>query len=77
MRNERIAKAEMYDMANHYFISYSSADAADFALRLADALTAGPPSFPAWLDRRDLRSGDDWTSRSSRRFAVAKPFSLR
>ena len=47
-------------MANHYFLSYSTADAADFALRLADALTAGPPSFPAWLDRRELRPGDDW-----------------
>ena len=47
-------------MANHYFISYSTADAADFAMRLADALTAGPPSFPAWLDRRELRPGDDW-----------------
>ena len=41
----------------HTFISYSTADAADFAMRLADALTAGPPSFAAWLDRRELRPG--------------------
>ena len=50
----------LHTMANHYFLSYSTADAADFALRLADELTAGPPSFPAWLDRRELRPGDDW-----------------
>lgn len=47
-------------MPNHYFISYSSADAADFALTLADALAAGPPPFPVWLDRRQLRPGADW-----------------
>lgn len=29
-------------MANHHFISYSSVDGADFALKLCDALAAGP-----------------------------------
>ena len=27
---------------------------------LADALTAEPPSFPVWLDCRELRPGDGW-----------------
>ena len=45
---------------SHYFISYSPADAQEFVLRLADTLAAGPPSFPIWLDRRQLRAGDDW-----------------
>src|ERR671933_372719 len=47
-------------MPGHHFISYSSVDAQDFALRLCDTLTAGPPSFPAWLDKRRLQPGDDW-----------------
>jgi tetratricopeptide (TPR) repeat protein len=47
-------------MTGHYFISYSSVDGADFALRLCDALIAGPPSIPAWLDKRELRPGEDW-----------------
>jgi tetratricopeptide (TPR) repeat protein len=47
-------------MAGHYFISYSSVDGAEFALRLCDALIAGPPSIPAWLDKRELRPGQDW-----------------
>src|SRR5215212_2307814 len=47
-------------MPGHHFISYSSADAQDFALRLYDTLTAGPPSFPIWLDKRKLQAGEDW-----------------
>ena len=61
-------------MADAHFISYSSADAPEFALKLANALTAGPPSFPVWLDRCELRPGDDWDSpsphRRQRRFAL-------
>jgi tetratricopeptide (TPR) repeat protein len=43
-----------------YFISYSRVDAGDFARRLADQLVAGPPSYPVWLDVRDLQPDGDW-----------------
>lgn len=43
-----------------YFLSYSRVDAGDLAVDLANRLTAGPPSFPVWLDQCDLRPGDDW-----------------
>ena len=47
-------------MPNHHFISYSTVDATDFALKLCDALVAGPPSFHIWLDKRQPRPGEDW-----------------
>ncbi len=47
---------------NHHFISYSFADpkAEAFALHLADALQAGPPSIPVWLYKRESHAGIDW-----------------
>ena len=47
-------------MNRHHFISYSSADAQDFVLRLCDELIQGPPPIPVWLDKRELVAGSDW-----------------
>jgi tetratricopeptide (TPR) repeat protein len=47
-------------MADFFFISYSSIDSQDFALKLADELAAGPPAVHVWLDKRALRPGEDW-----------------
>src|SRR5215208_6860058 len=47
-------------MGGHHFISYSSFDAGDFAVKLCDKLQAGPPKFSAWLDRREIKPGQDW-----------------
>jgi tetratricopeptide (TPR) repeat protein len=47
-------------MINHIFISYSAADAQDFALELCDKLKAGPPSIQVWLDERELIPAIDW-----------------
>ncbi len=43
-----------------YFVSYSRVDAAEFAVRLADRLVAGPPSYPVWIDVHDAQPGLDW-----------------
>ena len=43
-------------MTGHQFISYSGADARDFAFQLHDTLEAGPPHVPAWLDKRDIKA---------------------
>src|SRR5205823_969519 len=40
---------------------YSTKDA-DFVLRLCDELTAGPPRFEVWVDKRRLHAGFDWDS---------------
>jgi hypothetical protein len=47
-------------MPSHHFISYSSVDARDFALKLMRALESRPSPWPAWLDQRDLKPGIPW-----------------
>jgi TIR domain len=47
-------------MPEHFVISYSASDGRDVALKLADDLAAGPPSFPVWVDKRNIRPGEDW-----------------
>jgi hypothetical protein len=42
-----------------YFICYSSLDLAT-AIKLADQLTAGPPSIAVWLDKRKIQPGLTW-----------------
>jgi tetratricopeptide (TPR) repeat protein len=48
------------NMPDHFVISYSAVDGLDFALKLADDLATGPPAFPVWLDKRNIRPGQDW-----------------
>jgi tetratricopeptide (TPR) repeat protein len=47
-------------MSDRYFVSYSRAEAEDFAQRLTDDLVAGPPPYGVWLDVRDIQAGADW-----------------
>src|SRR6516165_12534283 len=47
-------------MDGHYFVSYSRIDGEEFAGRLANQLVGGRPSYPVWLDTRDMQPGVDW-----------------
>jgi tetratricopeptide (TPR) repeat protein len=47
-------------MPGHHFISYSPADALDFARRLKKALGDSKLPTVVWLDKDELRPGSDW-----------------
>jgi len=48
-------------VGDQFFVSYSSVDGSEFALRLADRLAVGLPPYTAWVDRRELQPGsEDW-----------------
>lgn len=47
-------------MSDHIFISYSSADASDFAIKLTLELQSRTPMFHVWLDKNEIDPGRDW-----------------
>jgi tetratricopeptide (TPR) repeat protein len=47
-------------VVEHFFVSYSRADAAHVGPDLADRFLAEVPSYRLWVDVRELDPGDDW-----------------
>ena len=60
-------------MSDHHFLSYSTVDGYDLALKLADDLAAGPPPFRAWLDKRELQPGLDWDDQIDKELNDIRP----
>jgi cellulose biosynthesis protein BcsQ len=55
-----------------FFITYSSVDGKDFALKLADHLAAGPPAIDVWIDQRNLLPGEDWDEQIAQAIKTCK-----
>jgi hypothetical protein len=47
-------------MGDHHFISYSSVDGQQVAFALREALLGLTPRLGVWLDKIELRPGEDW-----------------
>jgi tetratricopeptide (TPR) repeat protein len=47
-------------MSGHHFVSYSTFDGLDFAVRLCAAMESGSDPVRLWLDKRELQPGREW-----------------
>ena len=63
-------------MLEHYFISYSSADALDSALKLAKEMQSSYPITKIWLDKLNLKSDKDWGSQITEAIQTCKALIL-
>src|ERR1700730_1188024 len=55
-----------------YFLSYSRADANEFAVRLYHALRAGPPKIAVWFDQYRLQPGRGWDAQIEEAIAACR-----